>query len=118
MFASYKPGTSALRTLSADDTAGICEIYPTAATRNVDTVVASSGTEAADACDPTPRHGFGSTCASNPAPASSSSSGGCAVSAAVSRAGDDGKGASALLLVAVGAAVVSGRRRRKSHETM
>ena len=36
MYASYKPGTSTLRTLTADDIAGACEIYPTAAERTVD----------------------------------------------------------------------------------
>ena len=36
MYASYKPGTSTLRTLTADDIAGVCEIYPSTAERTVD----------------------------------------------------------------------------------
>ncbi len=80
MFASYKPGTSALRTLSADDGAGLCEIYPTTSARRVDKSVAANGALPADACDATPRHGFGpDSCDGNPAPAESGSSGGCAV---------------------------------------
>jgi hypothetical protein len=68
MFASYKPGTTSLRSLTADDVAGLCSIYPSSSERNVSTVVDPSGTLASTACDPTPRHGFGTTCAENPAP--------------------------------------------------
>lgn len=48
MFAQYKRGTVDLRTPEQDDHEGICTIYPS--DRNAGT------------CDPTPRHGFKSTC--------------------------------------------------------
>jgi MYXO-CTERM domain-containing protein len=105
MYASYRPGTSTLRTLTPDDVAGICEIYPTATERTVDKSVSPTGTIAADPCDTTPRHGFGSTCAENPS-SSGSSGGGCAVSAS-----DDGTTAAPLLLAAFGLAL-SFRRKR------
>ena len=52
MYAKYKAGSIALRQLRADDVAGICAIYPPGNTV---------------ACDPTPRHGFGTACG-DPAP--------------------------------------------------
>jgi hypothetical protein len=110
MFASYKPGTSALRTLSADDIAGVCEIYPTGAQRRVATSVSSTGVIAADGCDPTPRHGFGSACAENPVPADSKGSSGCAIGAAPVRTASGGGAAAALVLGL--AAVTTFRRRR------
>ncbi len=64
MYASYKPGTIALRTLAGDDIAGICEIYPNSEIRTVSPEVSLTETIAADACDPTPRHGFTSQCSS------------------------------------------------------
>jgi len=82
MYASYKPGTTALRTLSADDVAGICEIYPSATTRIVSRPPSTSTDAtittslAADTCDYDPRHGFTTICA----PAASSSDGGCSTS--------------------------------------
>jgi hypothetical protein len=62
MYASYKPGTTALRTLAADDIAGICSIYPDSATRTVSAETSSTGAIEADSCDPTPRHGFTTEC--------------------------------------------------------
>jgi MYXO-CTERM domain-containing protein len=62
MYASYKPGTTALRTLSADDVNGICEIYPDKNTRNVSPAASQSGTLPADACNPEPRNGFTTQC--------------------------------------------------------
>lgn len=64
MYASYKPGTTALRTLTADDVAGLCAIYPDATTRVVSPVPTQTQTETipAGACDPTPRYGLTSTC--------------------------------------------------------
>ena len=111
MFASYKPGTSALRSLTEDDIAGICEIFPSATQRRVATSVAATGIVAADACDPAPRHGFGAGCAENPAPPDPSSSSGCTVG---SGSGGGGTG-SALPLVGLGLALALGaasRRRR------
>lgn len=86
MYASYKPGTSALRTLTADDIAGACAIYPSATKRIVDPSVPNSqnGVLTAAACDSTPRHGFSSECAAD---APVETSGGCAVTGA--RPGSD-----------------------------
>lgn len=114
MFASYRPGTSALRTLSADDIAGICAIYPSTTERNVAASVSASGTVTADACDPTPRHGFGSACAESTTPSENTSSngGGCAVGARAPSAGRPG----ALAALVAGALVFtagSARRRRR-----
>jgi hypothetical protein len=105
MFASYKPGSSALRELAADDVDGICAIYPSERERIVDPSVAPSGVLAAGPCDPTPRHGFGGECAPNPV--SEADGGGCTL-AASGRAG--GARSAAAALVALVAAV---RRRRR-----
>lgn len=109
MYASYKPGTSTLRSLTPDDVAGVCEIYPTAAERTVDKSISATGTVVADACDATPRHGFGSGCAENASP-SSSSGGGCAASPA--RPSGTGTGEGTLLVALVAGLVVAQRRRR------
>lgn len=110
MFASYRPGTSALRTLAADDAAGICEIYPTGATRNVASTVSASGVTEAAACDPQPRHGFSTTCAENAAPRDSGgSSSGCAVA---SEASGEGSSWASFGLFAGLALIVTRLRRR------
>ena len=62
MFAHYQPGSTAMRNLTGDDVSGICTTYAPDGTRAVDKSVAASGKVAADACDPTPRHGFASEC--------------------------------------------------------
>jgi hypothetical protein len=62
MFASYKPGTTTLRTLTPDDVAGLCSIYPDSSQRVVATTVAPSGVVAAGKCDANPRHGFTPKC--------------------------------------------------------
>ncbi len=48
MYAQYTPGEVLKRSLSADDIAGICAIYPPGQNRG--------------ACDPTPIHGFSTEC--------------------------------------------------------
>lgn len=111
MFASYKPGTTTLRTLAPDDIAGICDIYPSVTERNVGASVSPMGVIAADACDPTPRHGFGSTCAENPAPADSKTSG-CALAPA--GRGDGGYGAAALFVLGLGFLGTSRRKRPRN----
>ena len=65
MYPDYKPGDIALRTLSPDDIAGICAIYPP-----------TSPIPAT--CDPTPRHGFSPLCASDQTQAPATESSGCA----------------------------------------
>jgi hypothetical protein len=57
MYASYKQGATTMRYLAADDVAGICTAYPPDGTRGT-----ASGPVKANACDPTPRHGYGSEC--------------------------------------------------------
>ena len=64
MFASYKPGTTALRTLAEDDIEGLCAIYPNSQIRIVSPEVSSNETIAAEACDPSPRFGFSGECSS------------------------------------------------------
>jgi hypothetical protein len=90
MFASYKPGTAALRSLTADDMAGLCEIYPSATTRVVSArpsstctwcqapAVGNTEVRAADTCDPNPRHGFTTKCTTPKPPVEDGS---CAASA-------------------------------------
>lgn len=110
MFASYKPGTTALRSLTADDAEGACAIYPSADVRIVDPQVAgnASGSLAAETCNDDPRHGFG-TGNTGPAASSSGDGGGCAV---VSPTGGPGAPAGALGL-GLGALVAAIRRRRR-----
>lgn len=62
MFAHYQPGSTAMRNLTSDDVNGICTVYPPNGTRAVAKSVAASGHVTGEACDPTPRHGFGSEC--------------------------------------------------------
>jgi hypothetical protein len=62
MYAFYKPGSSKL---TQDDVDGICAIYAPNGTRAADVdsgtaIVPTSVPEGA--CDPTPRHGYGSAC--------------------------------------------------------
>jgi matrixin len=90
MFASYKPGTTALRSLSQDDIDGLCAIYPNAATRTVSPSVPlnNNGSVPAGQCDTTPRHGFTSKCDEPPKPKE-----GCA---SAGRPGGDAAGATVL----------------------
>ena len=106
MYASYRQGSSALRSLSADDVAGLCSIYPNATQRVVSPSVSADGILAAGPCDAAPRHGFGSDCASNEAP--KDSSGGC--TAAPTRTTTFSLSAIAAL---VGVATFVVRRRRR-----
>jgi hypothetical protein len=66
MFAHYNQGSTAMRQLTSDDVSGICAIYPPDGTRAVSTSVTAAGKVTADACDPTPRHGFGTDCGQPP----------------------------------------------------
>jgi len=100
MFAHYTPGSTSMRTLSADDTAGICSIYLPGGDRAVGTPVAASGLVMEQACNPTPRHGFQAVCAQPP---------GCAVSSPGAR---DGTGFAALAASAL--AFAAGVRRRRA----
>jgi MYXO-CTERM domain-containing protein len=101
MYAHYRQGATSMRDLTQDDVSGICSIYPPDGTR----VVGDGGTVPEDSCDPTPRHGFTSACAS------ASSSSGCSVSrAGESHSRADGWGAFASL----GVVLFGFARRRRS----
>ncbi len=54
--------SSPKRALRLEDTRAICAVYPSDATRSVSTLVSPTGSTPAGACDPTPRHGFSTTC--------------------------------------------------------
>jgi MYXO-CTERM domain-containing protein len=90
MFVSYKLGDTSLRSLEADDIAGICSIYP-------------PGTSVAQ-CDPTPRHGFSSDCGSPPAET------GCCTTAP---GGPSRSGSAAVLALLAAFGLGASRRRRR-----
>jgi hypothetical protein len=98
MFAHYTQGTTWMRSLSTDDTDGICSIYLPNGDRVVDRSVAASGTVMKDACDPTPRHGWQSVCAQPPS---------CSVSAPGARSGTG-----FVALIAIAQAIAGAARRR------
>lgn len=91
MFAHYTEGATSMRNLSTDDVAGICTIYPPDGTR-----ATGNGPLAEGACNPTPRHGYSSTCGGGA---------GCALTPGPGRAG------ASWALVALGLGALVGRRR-------
>jgi hypothetical protein len=93
MFARYTQGATTMRNLAADDVAGICSVYLPDGTHST-----STGPVQEAACDPTPRHGFGSTCGSD-------AKSGCSVAG-------EGGGNWAVLLV-LGAGLIGLQRARK-----
>lgn len=106
MFASYKPGTTTLRSLTSDDVDGLCAIYPSDKQRAVDPTVAQTGFVDADACSTIPRHGFTKKC-EEPVPPEE----GCATAPAAAD-GSEPRSYGALGLVAVLGMAAAGRRRR------
>jgi hypothetical protein len=62
MNASYTPGNTAMRNLTADDVAGICSVYRPDTTRPILDGETTPGTP----CDVTPRRGFTESCAEAP----------------------------------------------------
>jgi MYXO-CTERM domain-containing protein len=103
MFPVYTPGTTTLRTLTADDIAGMCAIYPPG--------TIPSG------CDPTPRHGFSIYCAGDQPDcdggASGSSGGGTTGGCCSVAPGSDAPGRGyAALAAGLGLAFLSIRRAR------
>jgi len=104
MFAHYRPGSTSLRNLAADDVAGLCDAYPADGTR------ASEGEAPAPAgaCDATPRHGFTTACN---APAADAPKSGC--SAAPARAADPTAAPFAPFAFAAGAVGLAAARRRR-----
>ena len=107
MYAHYQPGTTYMRNLIADDTTGICTIYPPAGVRTVDPNVADGGLLPEDSCDPSPRHGFQSACNQPPA-----KGGGCAVEAPPVPSSSFLRGTALLAAALVGA--LFARRARKA----
>ncbi len=95
MFAHYDPGQTTLRHLTFDDLDGICDIYPPNGTRNT-----GIGIVPQDACDPTPRHGFTTTC---------DASSGCSVGGSGGERGQRGDGA--VIGLAAGLVVLATRPR-------
>jgi Matrixin len=109
MYARYTPGSTSMATLSADDIDGICSIYPPDGTRVVDPSVAPSAAIPEDVCDPTPRHGFQSSCA-QPV-----SGGGCSLGRGTQAR--QGKSQPGLLASALALVGVAGARRRTASRT-
>jgi hypothetical protein len=107
MYARYIPGTSNMRSLTPDDVAGICTIYPPSGKRSVDRSVATNGIVAADACDPTPRHGFQSQCAQPQEPNTA-----CAITSHLGGGPSRVPSLPAVGFAAIAAAAVRRKRRR------
>lgn len=117
MYPSYTQGSASLRDLAADDVEGICAIYPANGTRVVSPIVASSGIIEADACDPTPRHGFTAVCEGQAVTAGNDDGGGCAVAGHAlvrDRAQDRDRSLGLAGLLGVGWVTVGLVRRRRS----
>lgn len=104
MYASYAPGTTALRTLSADDGKGLCEIYPDNATRTVSPKASQTGAIASEACNPEPRHGYTRLCEETPEDSS------CAVTPSTKSPAPIG---SLAIAGAFGVGLFAARRRRR-----
>ena len=60
MYASYTPGATNMRNLTADDVLGICTVYTPSGARPVG---AAGDTAVGASCDPTPRRGYTKGCA-------------------------------------------------------
>jgi hypothetical protein len=103
MYARYLPGSTSMRTLTDDDIAGLCSIYPPNATRVVDPSVAAGGSIAEDGCNATPRHGFSQEC-------DAIAGGGCALGSSDATGEPRWPGAVVGSLAAVGV----GRARRRA----
>jgi hypothetical protein len=104
MYYAYAVGSTNMRELTADDMDGICAIYPPDGTRTVDPSI-DGGSIPEDACDPTPRHGFSTTCGGP------LSRGGCAISPSGSRS--DSAAIWTLGLVGAAATILLGARSRR-----
>jgi hypothetical protein len=112
MYARYVQGSTAMRDLSEDDVSGICSAYPPDGTRT--TSVGSPVPEGV--CDPTPRHGFSTQCATPQSGCSARVAGAGAGGADSSRQSPPSplSPGAALSLVVAGAAVARRWRARKT----
>jgi hypothetical protein len=108
MFASYKPGTTTLRTITNDDVEGLCAIYPSDKQRVVDVTVSSTGMVEADACSTVPRHGFTKKC-EDPVPPDK----GCATAPSSSPSSSAPATATFGLAACIGLAAIGRRRRHR-----
>ncbi len=112
MFAQY---TAVSSTLSSDDVAGICTIYPPSGGRphelDAGTSIEPVTTPESATCDPTPRHGFGSACGplGEPPP---TTAGGCSVAAIGGGGANDPSGLATLALLGASLGLGIARRRR------
>ena len=102
MFAHYTPGTTSMRVLSTDDRSGLCSAYLPNGERAVDPAVSPGGLLPEAACNPTPRHGFQSSCATSQK---------CSLTGAPTGRGLAGTGYAAALAAMLGVA----RRARRKH---
>ena len=87
MYPKDEGGSVRHRDLTTDDIDAICTLYPSSGLRPVDPQLNPSGTMAPGVCDPTPRHGFSSVCATAPAPTSQA---GCSIRQSPRTAAQDG----------------------------
>lgn len=97
MFAAYVQHDLGLRTLSDDDRAGICTIYP-------------PGAALSSTCDSTPRHGFSGVCGG------AIEGTGCCTVAPGSHTGDAGSATVLGVLGVIGALARRGRRATRGRE--
>ena len=107
MYSADEGSDARKESLTADDVAGICAVYPPDGNRAVDPSVSPGGTLTAGSCDPTPRHGFTTQCP----PGGPPKGGGCAASAG--GAGSAGAATPALLLGLLAGGVTRRRRRKR-----
>lgn len=105
MTPQYSSGQYTLRTLTADDIAGICNIYPPDGTRN--TGMGGQEKTPEGPCDPTPLNGFTTTCSEKKCFIFCCSSAGTGVGALGPRSSEAALGACAL-----GAVLMVRRKRR------
>jgi len=116
MYFEYRQGNTAMRNLTSDDVAGVCEVYRADGKRAVLDDKTAEGTK----CDPTPRRGFSTECLEKEQPGctgSSSSVAGRPLLPATEGTGEAPRPAHttpAILLGAVVAAAVAARRRGRA----
>ncbi len=115
MYASYNAGDSRMRNLSRDDLDAVCFVYRPDGKR----AVLNNQVTPADACDPTPRHGFSGACGGEGEPVAGhgddlgKSDKGCAVAPSPgSRRTEAGGGESVVAICALGLLGAIARARR------
>lgn len=99
MVLSYEKGTTDLRSLDADDAAGICAVY---------------GPGDVGTCDPVPEGGLEDECVDPTTMAEDDGGGGCCTIAPGAGGGAGGRGVPAAIAAAVGLLAVAARRRARA----